>query len=366
MKSLPMLRIPIVRYYSLHLHTHAPHDTVPYPDLYASFAQTAYSQMILSDVASDQKTMQKQARNTALDEFQVIENYTAKLDDHSTINITIYEAYDLPKDLLIADLSEELLETLEIIYLFYKGAIFPGIHKLEMLLDMGVIAMLPFREILSRVLPDMLKINILAEYQLMNFDKHDDDFIDFNLIWFLGKLNLQTVDKFLSDNDWHHDTPDFNNRDEESPPFGDAYDPAESESNDADASAGAFDLNEEDRLLKTELENELKHFYQDQSHFYTRVVGLRHTEFDISTLSEGARLTLVPEPENTHDPMAVSVHSARGEKIGYLKKELAALLFSELRQGVVFHATVVKVLPEAEEANLRLHILVRKWTHHFN
>ncbi len=342
MKPLPHIRVPIVRYYTGHLF--APEQFLAHQHVHVSFAQTEYSQLLLTEISFQDKI---KSQKTHHEDFESVENFTLDLDKRASIQMTILEHRELPDHLIVADVSEEILECLEIIFLFYKGAFYPGIHKMDMLMDMGVIALLPLRELLSRALPDALKVNILAEYQLMNFDRADHDFIDFNLIWFLGKLHLKTVDKFLQEESLRMDEM---NEEEEDDEF----------------SENPLPLSESDQKIKTELEDELRKFYLSETQFFTRVVGLRHHEFDVRELPEGSRLLISSEPDNKHDPFAVGVATTEGEKIGYLKRELSEIIYPELQQGIFYKATVAKVFPEDPDTNSRLHILVQKLTHHLN
>jgi hypothetical protein len=41
-------------------------------------------------------------------------------------------------------------------------------------------------------------------------------------------------------------------------------------------------------------------------------------------------------------------------------------MYSEIKKGVLFKATVVKVIPEATDSNSRVHLLIQKMMHHFN
>ncbi len=379
-RSLPQLRLPIVRYYMVHFYTNSRVEGTPHRNIFASFAQTEYSQVVLSEMSffnkQDVKNTQKfNSKNSIhIEDFETIANMAIKLDERSFLEVVVLEFRDLPANMIIADLSEEIIESFEIIYLFYKGAIYPGIHKLDMMIDTGVIAMIPLREVLTRAIPDKLKVNILAEYQLMNFDRDPNDFIDFNLIWFLGKMDLESVDKFLQEEELRmqdrysepEDSYEENNDEEEpeeeedaSPEFGESEPTEESQ-------PGYNSLNEHDQMIKLALENELKKFYLNEDEFFTRVVGVRHYDFNIYDLPEGTRVVLIPEPHNPHDVYAVSVRTNDGKMIGYLKRELSEIMYQEIQKGVLYRATIVKVLPEAVDSNSRVHLLIEKVMYHFN
>ncbi len=352
--TFPSLKTPIARYYLVHLYTEAPLQDCPYTNLFAAFAETEYSQLLLTELSvfherEVKKTLRVNGKSKIpLQLFETVETITLELDAKSYLEFVALEYKDLPRETMLADLSDELIECFEMIWLFLKGAIFPGIHKLEMLIDNGVPAMVPLREILSRALPDNLKINILAEYQLMNFDRPSEDYIDFNLIWFLGKMDLQTVEKFMQDETLTEE------QDEAEEGWKGENDPETAE------------REETDRLIRLELEDELKKFYKDENRFFTRIVGLRHSGFDIADLKESMRVLLIPEPENPHDPCAVAVHTFEGQMIGYLKRELAGLMQDEIIKGIMYKATIAKVLPEVEDTNSQISIVVEKILYHFN
>ncbi len=350
----PSLKTPITRYYLLHLYTEAPLQDCPYTNIFAAFAQTEYSQLLLTELSvflerEIKKTQKVNGKSKIpLQQFETVETLTVELDAKSYLEFVALEYKELPRDLVLADLSDELIECFEMVYLFLKGAIFPGIHKLEMLIDNGVPAMVPIREILSRVLSDKLKINILAEYQLMNFDRPSEDFVDFNLIWFLGKMDLHTVEKFMQEE------PLDEGDEEEREPW--KSDPEKESEERAEA----------DRQIRIELEDELKKFYIDESRYFTRIVGLRHSGFNIDELKESTRVLLIPEPDNPHDPNAVAVHMFDGRMIGYLKRELAGLMQPEINKGIMYKATIAKVLPEVSDTNCQISLLIEKITYHFN
>ncbi len=381
--KLPSLRLPIVRYYTVHLHVQTRVPSSFNGNLYVNFAQTEYSQLILSELFLDRsagakKTHRINARSHInLNDFETIDKFTIELDQQSYIECVILEYQKLPGDLILADLSEELIEIFELAYLFLKGAIFPGIHKLQMLIEAGLASVVPLRELLSRTLPDKLKINILAEYQLMNFDEKPDDFIDFNLIWFLGKMDLPSVEKYMQEeglsieqgDDLDDEGGEYEEEDEDDEDY-ESFGPLRSEEGESDASntepSGRPANAEYERMIKVEFENELKRFYLDEQKFFTRVVGLRHYDVNMGELGEGTRVLLTPEPDNPHDLYAVAVRTREGSMIGYLKKELSEIIYPEIRRGILFRATVVKVLPEVVDSNSRVHLLIEKITYHFN
>ena len=55
--------------------------------------------------------------------------------------------------------------------------------------------------------------------------------------------------------------------------------------------------------------------------YQVSIVGESHYRAAIRRCGIGDDVTLVPEPDNPHDPRAIAVLSERGEKIGYLPRE---------------------------------------------
>jgi len=66
--------------------------------------------------------------------------------------------------------------------------------------------------------------------------------------------------------------------------------------------------------------------------------------FEIALCMPGEPISLVPEPKNKHDPLAVAVFSARGIQIGYLSAERCGWIGAKIRLGeelrVLFQSAV--------------------------
>src|SRR5690606_23636533 len=67
----------------------------------------------------------------------------------------------------------------------------------------------------------------------------------------------------------------------------------------------------------------------------------------IHTIRPGDRLTLVPEPANPHDRLAIRIEY-RGIKIGYVPRGENAAICTRLRQGRRVAGRVVAVRPEEQ------------------
>lgn len=72
---------------------------------------------------------------------------------------------------------------------------------------------------------------------------------------------------------------------------------------------------------------------------------------ELARCKPGEPVRLVREPDNRHDPMAVAVFSARGVRVGYLKRDRAVWIGSKIDRGYDVRAIVERVkgagLPDA-------------------
>lgn len=66
-------------------------------------------------------------------------------------------------------------------------------------------------------------------------------------------------------------------------------------------------------------------------------------QLELAVCSPGEMVDLVREPENPHDPMAVAVVSARGVRLGYLRRDRAIWIGSKLDRGYDVRAIVERV-----------------------
>lgn len=84
--------------------------------------------------------------------------------------------------------------------------------------------------------------------------------------------------------------------------------------------------------------------------FRLPICGERHDNEDGTSRQEELRLcrrgdwaSLVREPENVHDPLAVAVLSERGVKLGYLSRARAVWIGSKIDRGYDVRAIVERV-----------------------
>lgn len=64
---------------------------------------------------------------------------------------------------------------------------------------------------------------------------------------------------------------------------------------------------------------------------------------ELALCAAGEMVELVREPENPHDRMAVAIRSARGVRLGYLRRDRAVWIGSKLDRGYDVRAIVERV-----------------------
>lgn len=103
-------------------------------------------------------------------------------------------------------------------------------------------------------------------------------------------------------------------------------------------------------------------YHKQHAAFYTRVVGLKHSllpEQEISNLTPGTFIIVVPECNNPVDPNAIAVLNPNGVKIGYLRKPLAEVITLRLAAGNQAIAKIAHVLPKEFHPDSRVNIKVQ-------
>jgi hypothetical protein len=93
------------------------------------------------------------------------------------------------------------------------------------------------------------------------------------------------------------------------------------------------------------------------THALFMVHGIRYRELvvseRISHMSQGDPLSLVPEPTNVHDPLAVGVHDTDGLLLGYVPRPLTGYIHA------LISASVQVEVANGPEVNPHLRLLVR-------
>lgn len=84
--------------------------------------------------------------------------------------------------------------------------------------------------------------------------------------------------------------------------------------------------------------------------FSLPIVGERHDNEDgtsrqqeLARCQPGEAVSLVREPGNPHDPMAVAIITARGVRVGYLRRDRAVWIGSKIDRGYDVRAIVERV-----------------------
>lgn len=95
--------------------------------------------------------------------------------------------------------------------------------------------------------------------------------------------------------------------------------------------------------------------------FHTKLVGVTFEDRQalVAALAPGDPLRLSREPDEAHDPAACALVDAAGRRVGYLARELAAVLAPAIDAGVDYDVTVVDVTG-ADKASLGVNVLVRR------
>ena len=77
-----------------------------------------------------------------------------------------------------------------------------------------------------------------------------------------------------------------------------------------------------------------------------------------ASLTPGTTLLVVRERFNPHDPLAVSLHTAAGERIGYLRREENRIPSALLDQDAPLDARLVEITFESDQepASIRVEI----------
>lgn len=77
-------------------------------------------------------------------------------------------------------------------------------------------------------------------------------------------------------------------------------------------------------------------------------------------LAPGDGVLPLREPDNSHDPFAVALHWRNGEKLGYVKRELARHLAPLLDTGTAWTGRISAVLADWRDPNERVFVQLRR------
>lgn len=100
----------------------------------------------------------------------------------------------------------------------------------------------------------------------------------------------------------------------------------------------------------------------DADEFYTKLVGVTFAgrQEQIRGIPPAQPLSLVREPENSHDPNAVKVLEPGGATLGYLKADLARHLAAVMDKGMEYKAQAASVTGGSEDKPYGLNIFIRR------
>lgn len=110
-------------------------------------------------------------------------------------------------------------------------------------------------------------------------------------------------------------------------------------------------------------------WYEAVSCFSTRVVGFsfRKHRFlcpapqnDTLAVRAGDPVLLVREHDNPHDPNAIAILWQNGEKLGYIRRSIAACLAPVLDRGVLFTGVVAACLGHFRPDDERIHVRLER------
>ena len=91
--------------------------------------------------------------------------------------------------------------------------------------------------------------------------------------------------------------------------------------------------------------------------FSLNIVGESRRQQEVKRCRPGEPVSLIREPDNPHDPMAVRVDSVRGKPLGYLARDRAAWLGRKMDDGVSIFAEIEHVTGENQPSRgIVLHV----------
>ncbi|MEF3169275.1 MAG: hypothetical protein K6360_08135 [Deltaproteobacteria bacterium] len=110
-------------------------------------------------------------------------------------------------------------------------------------------------------------------------------------------------------------------------------------------------------------------WYREARVFYTRVVGFgyrierfrkRKNGEDFLSIRPGDDVFVVREPENSHDGNAVTFFHQNGEKLGYVRQNIARYLAPVMDAGALYSARVMATLGLYRDADELVHLRVER------
>lgn len=372
--ALPHIPVSVARYYVVRLKINPPADTLPQREISMIMAQTEYAQLVIVRLTTEPSGGQPLSdwlewqETIPMERVRITQDTVTPFNDFSELEVISLQVIS-DHEAGAIDLTPVIIDLFEVLYLFLTGAIQPGIQLLDYLLDSDISTVFPVRELFRRTLSDDLKINILAESQLLADPADRDDFIHISLVWFLGKTEMAGIDRYLqnmieADDPEREELTSFYKPDIPDPDFG--LPPFQGTRPYSDS--GQASLTEAEQDLKKRFEEELKQFYTGQDMFFTRISGIPQNMFVSPSVKEGVYAFLSTPDTKQEDsaPLSLLVQTKDKQTIGFLKNELSDILLENIQKGYQYSAVITNVLSDEFESDNRVHVLIKRLTFQFN
>lgn len=371
--TLPNIQVPVVRYYVARLKTDIPFNQGLCREIVLVLGQTEFAQLVIKRLSNESAGTQplmewlQWQEEIPVEDFEMTHDSTTAFNDQTRVEV-ISLKFKSADETKAIDLSPTLIDLFEVLYLFFTGAILPGIQLLDYLLDSDISSVFPVREMLQRSLPEDLKINILAESQLMSDPGLKDDFIHMNLVWFLGKTDMAGIDGYLKDmieaqDSDEEDTLPFLKKDyneKEHYPVSSTQPKLLPESNQPS-------LTEAEQSIKSNFEKELKEFYRNHEYFYTRVTDVSQNLLEPAPeLQVGNIVFLSTVTSKSDSSLSLVVRKKDKKIVGYIKSELSEILLDNVQKGYHYSALVTNILSDEFDSDNRIHLLIKRLDFQFN
>jgi hypothetical protein len=121
--------------------------------------------------------------------------------------------------------------------------------------------------------------------------------------------------------------------------------------------------------MPVDLNQAARQWYSQSDSFSTRVIGFGYRkdrftrpgpDTDSLTLAAGDPVFVVREPHNSHDPNAVALLWKNGEKLGYLRRNIAAHIAPLMDHGRLYTASVAAVLGHFRPDDERVYVRIER------
>jgi len=110
-----------------------------------------------------------------------------------------------------------------------------------------------------------------------------------------------------------------------------------------------------------------KDWYSSQHNFFTKVVGFRYRKerfvvknSDDLKIKPEDPVFVVREHDNQHDPNAISVIFANGEKLGYIRRTISHFLAPIMDKGIFYSGKIKAILNDFRDEDERIYLELRR------